>query len=83
VSFHTFCLSKDRCVRLLIRNMGRQMPADVVREEFETLCICMQEVLHLRSGRRDQKASKARPLTPNFTVTVARGPEVAKLRYVT
>ena len=31
VSFHTSSLSKNRCVRLLVKNLGRQMLGDVVR----------------------------------------------------
>jgi len=38
VSFHTF----DRCVRLLIKNLGRGMPESVVREEIEPLGIYVQ-----------------------------------------
>ena len=26
VTFHTFSLLEDRCVRLLVKNLGRQMP---------------------------------------------------------
>jgi hypothetical protein len=37
VSFHTFSLPEDRQVRLLIKNIGRQMPESVVREELEAL----------------------------------------------
>jgi hypothetical protein len=83
VSFHTFLLPKDRCVCLLITNLGKQMPEDVVREELEALDICVQGDLHLRTGRRAQGTSKTLPLTPHFAVSVARGPEVAKLRAVT
>jgi hypothetical protein len=83
VSFHTFSLPEDRCVRLLVKDLGRNMPADVVREELEGLGICVQGVLQLRSGRRDQEAAKAQPLTPHFIVTVARGPEVEKVRSLT
>jgi hypothetical protein len=83
VSFHTFSLPQDRCVRLLVKNLGRQMAEDVVQEKLESLGICVQLVLQLRSGRRDQKASKAHPLTQHFIVSVARGPEVAKLRSLT
>lgn len=36
-SFHTFSLPEDRCVRLLNKNLGRQMPEDVVWKELETL----------------------------------------------
>jgi hypothetical protein len=73
VSFHTFSLLDDRCVRLLVKNLGRHMPQDVVREELENLGICVGS-LRLRSGRRDQEAAKAHHLTPHFTVTIARGP---------
>jgi hypothetical protein len=74
VSFHIFSLHKDRQVRLLIKNLGRQMPESVVREELEALGIRVQGVMQLRSGRRDLDASKDRPLTPHFIVSVARGP---------
>ena len=79
VSLHTFSLPEDRCVRLLSKNLGRQMPEDVVREELGTLDVCVQGVFQLRSGRRDQEASKARTLTPHLIVSVAREPEVVKL----
>ena len=42
VSFHTFSLPEDRCVRLLVRNLGRHMPEDAVREELESLGIRVQ-----------------------------------------
>jgi hypothetical protein len=35
VSFHTFSLLEDRCLRLLVKNLGRYMPEGVVREELE------------------------------------------------
>jgi hypothetical protein len=40
VSFHNFSLPEDRCVRLLIENLGKQMPEDFVREELETGYLC-------------------------------------------
>jgi hypothetical protein len=83
VSFHTVFLPEDRCVLLLVKNLGRHMPENVVREELESLGICFQGVLQLRSGRRDQEAAKAHPLTPHFIVTVARGSEVAKVHSLT
>jgi hypothetical protein len=83
VSFHTFSLPEDRCVHLLVKNLGRLMPEDVVREKLENLGIRVQGVLQHRSGRRDQEAAKTRPLTPHFIVSVARGPEVAKVRSLT
>ena len=39
VTFHTFSLPEDRCVRLLVKNLGRQMPESVVREKLEALGI--------------------------------------------
>ena len=77
VSFHTFSLPENGCVRLLVKNLGRHMPEDVVREELEKLGICAQGVLQLRSGSREEEATKARPLTPHFIVSLAPGPEVA------
>jgi hypothetical protein len=50
VSFHTFSLPEDRCVRLLVKKLGRLMPEDVVREELENLGIRVQGVLQLRLG---------------------------------
>jgi len=39
VSFHTFSLPEDRCVRLLVKNLGKGMPESAVREELESLNI--------------------------------------------
>ena len=64
VNFHTFTLPEDRCVRLLVRNLGRGIPESVVREEQEAMDIHVQAVMQLRSGRRDQDPTKDRPLTP-------------------
>jgi hypothetical protein len=83
VRFHTFSLPQDRCVRTLVKNLGKNMPEDVVREELEDLGFCVQGFLQLRSGHRDEEASKARPITPHFIVSVARGPEVVKRRSLT
>jgi len=83
VSFHTFALPKDRCARLLVKNLGRGMPESVVREELESLNICVQGVTQLRSGRRDRDPAKDRPPTPHFIVSVVRGPEVSKVRSLT
>ena len=80
VTFHTFSLPEDRCVRLLVKNLGRQMPESVVREELEALGIRVQGVMQLRSGRRNQDTACDRPPTPHFVVSVARGPEVQKVR---
>jgi len=83
VSFHTFSLPEDRCVRLLVKNLRRHMPEDVVREELRSLGICFQGVMQLLSDRLDQEAAKAHPLTPHVIVTVGWGPEVAKVRSLT
>jgi hypothetical protein len=52
MTFHTYSLP-DRSVRLLVMNLGRQMPESVVREELESLNIYVQGVMQLRSGRRE------------------------------
>jgi hypothetical protein len=39
--------------------------------------------MQLRSKRRDQDPEKDRPLTPHFIVSVARGPDVAKVQSLT
>ena len=83
MTFYTFSLPEDRCVRLLIRDQGRRMPESAFREELESLGIQVQGVMQIRSGRRDQDPSKDRPLTPHFIVSVARGPEVPKVRSLT
>jgi len=83
VSFHTFTLPEDRCERLLVNNLCRGMPESVVREELESLNICVQGITQLRSGRRDPDTAKNRPTTPHFIVSVARGPEVSKVRSLT
>jgi hypothetical protein len=83
VSFHAFSLPEDRCVRLLLKNLGKCMPEAEIREEIEALHINMQAVMQLRSKRRDQDPEKDRPMTPHFIVSVARGPDVAKVRSVT
>ena len=59
--FHTLYLPEDSCVRLLIKKLGRHMPEGVVLEELENLGLCVQGVLQLRSGRRNQEADKPRP----------------------
>jgi hypothetical protein len=82
VSFHTSLL-EDRCVRLLLKNLGKGMPEAEIKEELETLHINVQAVMQLRSKRRDQDLGKDRLLTPHFIVSVARGPVVAKVRSLT
>jgi hypothetical protein len=42
VSFHTPSLPDDRCMRLLVNNLGKRMPGSIVREELESLNIQVQ-----------------------------------------
>jgi hypothetical protein len=65
VSIHTFSLPEDRCTRRLVKNLGRRMPEDVVRQELGALVIWVQGVMQLRSVRRDQNPEKDRPVTPH------------------
>jgi hypothetical protein len=43
VSFHIFSLPGDRCVRLLVKNLGKRMTESVVREELQALDIRARE----------------------------------------
>jgi hypothetical protein len=72
--FHNFTLSKDRCVQLLVMNLGRIMPENVVREYLEALDIHVQGVMQLRSVRCDQDPAKDRPLTPTSLHQCREGP---------
>ena len=83
VSFHTFTLPEDRCAQLLVKNLVCGMPDSIVWEELESLDIHVQGFTQLRSGRRDQDPKKDRPPTPHFIVSVARGPEVSRVRSIT
>jgi hypothetical protein len=83
VSFHTFTLPEDPCVRLPVKNLGRGIPDSIVREELKSLDICVQGVMQLHSGRRDQDAAKDRPPTPHFILLVVQEPEVSKVRSIT
>jgi len=59
------------------------MPVSVVREELESLNINVQGVTQFRSGRCDPDPDKDRSPTPQFIVSVARWPEVSKVRSLT
>jgi hypothetical protein len=39
VSIHMFSLAEERCLRLLIKDLGNLMHESIVREEMETLGI--------------------------------------------
>jgi hypothetical protein len=80
VSFHTYSLPEDRCIRLLVKNLGRQMPESVVREELEFISMNVQGVMQLRSPRRNQDLAKDSPRTHHLIVSVARGLEMTKVR---
>jgi hypothetical protein len=67
-------------VRLLLKNVGKRIPESEIKEELEALSISVQAVMQLRSKRRDQDPEKDGPLTPHFVVSVARGPDVPKVR---
>ena len=64
-------------MRLLVKNLGKGMPENVAREEFESLNIRFHVVTQLRSGHRDQDPAKDRPPTHHFIVSVGRGREVS------
>jgi hypothetical protein len=72
VSFHTFIFPEDRCVRLLVKNLGRGMPENVVREELESLNIRVQGVTPLRSARRDQDPPRTVLPPPLHCISGAR-----------
>jgi hypothetical protein len=78
--FYTVPLPEHRCIRLMVKNLGKQMPESVVREALGALGIHVQGVLQLRSGRREQDEARNRPLTPHFIVSVVWGVEVQKVR---
>jgi hypothetical protein len=83
MSFHTFSLPEDRCVRLLLKNLGKRMPDHEIMEEMEAMGIQVQAIMHSDRGGGDLDAEKDRPLTPHFIVSVARVADVAKLRSLT
>jgi hypothetical protein len=62
MSFHTLSLPEDRCVRLLLKNLGKRMPEAEIKGELEALHIHVHAVMQLRSRRRDQDAEWTAPL---------------------
>jgi hypothetical protein len=46
-SFHTYKLLENRCLRLMVKNVGRVRPESVVREELESRNIRVHEVTQL------------------------------------
>jgi hypothetical protein len=59
------------------------MPETEIQEKLEALHINVHAVMQLRSKRRDQDPEKDRPVTLHFNVSVARHPDVAKVRSLT
>jgi hypothetical protein len=49
--FHTFSLPEDRCVRLMLKNLGKYIPEAEIKGELEALRIHVQAVMQLRSRR--------------------------------
>ena len=45
VNFHTFKLTKVRCVPLMVKNLGRGLPQYVVQEELQSMNILSWESL--------------------------------------
>jgi hypothetical protein len=80
---HNFTLPEDRCVRLLVKKLGRGIPESVVREKLEYQNIRIQGVTQLRSGGRGQDPAKDRPPTPQIIISVARGPQISKVGSLT
>ena len=47
VIFHNFSLPEDKCVRLLVKNVGTRMPESVVREKMKALEVSVEGDLWL------------------------------------
>jgi methyl coenzyme M reductase subunit C-like uncharacterized protein (methanogenesis marker protein 7) len=83
MGFHTFTLTENRCVWLLVEIVGKDMHENVVREELESLDTSVLGVTQLLSSRRGQDLASDHPPTPQLIVSVARGTEVSKVRTIT
>jgi len=57
-------IPEDRCVRHLVKNMGRGMPEIVVTEDQESMNSLDQDITKLRFGLRNQDPAKDNPPTP-------------------
>jgi hypothetical protein len=80
VAFYTYSLPEDRCTRLLVKGLGKNMPE---QDDMEELEIPVQLVLQLCLQRRDPDPAKDRFPTPHFIVMVAYGLLVSKMRALT
>jgi hypothetical protein len=56
------------------------MPEADIRDELQVLHIYVQEIMQLRSRRRDQDAENDHVLTPHFILSMAGGSDVAEVR---
>jgi hypothetical protein len=74
VSFHTFMLPEERCVRHLVKNLCRGMPDSMVQEELESLDIRVQGVMQLCYDCHNQDPAKDRPPTPTSLYRWRGGP---------
>ena len=58
VAFQTHSLPEDRCTRLLVKGLGKNMSEQDVREELEILGVPVKSVLQLHSQLRDPYIAK-------------------------
>jgi hypothetical protein len=69
-------------VRLVIENLGTRMPEGVHLEELGSLVIRVQGVMQLLSGYRDHDVQE-NSSHPHFIVSVARCPDLSRVRALT
>jgi hypothetical protein len=81
--FHTFTLRENRCGRLVLKNLGKGMPENVVWEELESLDIRVQGLMQLRSGRREQDPAKDLPPNSLFIITVPQWLKLSRMQSLT
>jgi hypothetical protein len=82
VTFHTFTLPVDPCMRLLMKNLGTGLPESVVREDLESEYSCPG--IHTAAIRPPRSGHSQRPTShTHFIVSVARGPEFSRVRSLT
>jgi hypothetical protein len=74
VRLNTFTPPDDGCLRLLVKNLSRRMPESIIRDELMSRDSCRCD-LHTRPAPH-----QGLPSHPHFIVSVARGPDVSKVR---
>jgi len=82
-SIHVFTLPEDRCVLLLVKNLGSGIPESVFWEELESLKFRDQGVTQLRSGRHEHDPAKELAPNTHINVSVAWTPDVSKVQSLT